>query len=96
VQRPGTRNKEVEMIRKIVKVVGGRMDGKEVRSDRLAPDEEHFGNVQLLLTDDDVPVGKRFVFQYRDGKRTPFHYVVASNALEGDTRTIVLRSVATV
>ena len=84
------------MIRKIVKVVGGRMDGKEVRSDRLAPDEEHFGNVQLLLTDDDVPVGKKFVFRYRDGKRTPFCYVVASNALEGNTRTIVLKSVTTV
>jgi hypothetical protein len=81
------------MIRKIVKVVGGRMDGKEVRSDRLAPDEEQFGNVQLLMTDDDVPVGKRFAFRYRDGKPTPFYYVVRSNTLEGDTRTIVLKSV---
>jgi hypothetical protein len=82
------------MIRKIVKVVGGRMDGKEVCSDRLAADEEHFGNVQLLLTDDDVPVGKRFAFRYRDGKPPPFYYEVASNALEGDTRTIVLKSVS--
>lgn len=81
------------MIRKIVKVVGGRMDGKEVRSDRLARDEEDFGNVQLLMTDDVVPVGKKFAFRYRDGKPTPFYYEVASNALEGDTRTIVLKSV---
>ncbi len=82
------------MIRKIVKVVGGRMDGKEVRSDRLAPDEEQFGNVQLLMADDELPIGKKFAFRYRDGKPTPFHYEVVSNALEGDTRTIVLKSVS--
>ncbi len=81
------------MVRKIVKVVGGRMDGKEIRSDRLAPDEEQFGNVHLLMTDDEVPVGKRFAFRYRDGKPTRFYYVVGSNTLEGDTRTIVLKSI---
>jgi hypothetical protein len=81
------------MIKKIVKVVGGRMDGMEVCSDRLAPDEEHFGNVQLLMTEEVVAVGKKFAFRYRDGKPTPFYYEVASNALEGNTRTIVLKSV---
>jgi len=80
------------MTTKIVKVIGGRMDGKEVHSDCLAPDDEHFLNSQLLLIVDDVPVGKRFGFKPCDGQPRIFLYEVAINALEGATRTIVLRS----
>src|SRR5262249_53360806 len=66
---PTTSNEREFMSTKIVKVIGGRMDGKEVHSDHLAPDDDYFGNAQLLLIDDKVPVGTRFSFKpFCDGQ----------------------------
>jgi len=76
---------------KIVKIVGGRLDGKELRSDRLTEDDAHVGDMQLLLVDDDAPPGKRYaVREYIDGRPVPHVYVVVANSLVGDVRTIVL------
>ena len=76
---------------KIVKIVGGRLDGKELRSDRLTDDDASVGNMHLFLVDDDAPPGKRYaVREYIDGRPVPHVYVVAANSVVGDVRTIVL------
>ena len=62
---------------KIVKIVGGQLDGKRIRRDRLP--------------DDSVPVGKRYaIYQYIGGLPFAHAYEVTANPVAGDVRTIVL------
>ena len=71
---------------KIVKVIGGPLDGKEMRSDDTTADDEHFGNMDLSLMPDDAPVGKMY-------SARGCVYEIAENSVAGDIRTIVLTPV---
>ena len=69
---------------KIVRVIGGPLDGKELRSDDLTADDEHFGNMDLLAIPRDAPPGKTY-------SARGCVYEIAENSVAGDIRTIVLR-----
>ena len=76
---------------KIVRMFGGQMDGKKVRSDRRPDEGEHPGNAQLLLIDDDAPVGEpHAVYEYVAGHAVRHDYEIAAHSVAGDVHTIVL------
>jgi len=79
------------MSTKIVRMFGGQMDGRKIRSDRLPGDDWHPGNAELLLIDDDAPVGEpHAVYEYVAGHAVRHDYEIAAHSLIGDVHTIVL------
>ena len=67
---------------KIVRMFGGRLDGKKIRSDRRPDEGEHPGNAQLLLIDDDAPVGEpHAVYEYVSGRPVRHAYEIAAHSV---------------
>jgi len=69
---------------KIIKIVGGPLDGKELRSDDLTADDEYFGNMDPLAIPGDAPPGNMY-------SARGCVYEIAENSAAGDIRTIVMR-----